>query len=322
MCRTECSRQWWSEVTSDLPPQDRARLPNLFVIGAPKSGTTTLHRVLADHPDIYMTRVKEPTFFSSQRHYQKGLDWYASEFFAVAGGEAIRGEATPWYLYSRDASRRVARDLAEHTPRVIVVLRNPVSRAYSMYWDQVAAGHESRTFEDAVAADTADPRTVATSSEIPNEALRRAYVTAGRYADFLEPWRERFDHDRLLVLIQEELIRHPEPELHRLWRFLGVPPRTTSELPRENRASEPVSRTVERALRLAERVPAPVRRTFAGVIGHERTRRMAKRIAGANRRPSGYPPLDPGVAAALGQRFQPHTSRLEDVLERSLDVWD
>lgn len=297
------------------------RLPNLLVIGAPKSGTTTLHRVLSDHPDVYMTPVKEPTFFSSAHRYEKGLEWYASEFFPGAGDAPVRGEATPWYLYSRDAARRAAADLTSSGLRLVVVLRDPVARAYSMYWDQVAAGHETRTFEEAVAADTAEPETIAALPEVPTDRVRHAYVTAGRYVDFLAHWIDAVGRRRLLVLIHEELIRDPGRELGRLWRHLGVAPVEVSELPRENVAARPASRTLERTLRLLERTPSGVRRALVRTIGYERTRRFAAGLVRANRRAAPYPPLDPTSAAAVHHRLAPHTAGLEDLLGRRLEVW-
>ncbi|MBW3578441.1 MAG: sulfotransferase domain-containing protein [Actinobacteria bacterium] len=308
-------------MTHDIGDQARAGLPNLLVIGAPKSGTTTLYRVLSDHPDIYMTRVKEPTFFCSARHYAKGLDWYVSEFFGAATDAAFRGEATPWYLYSAAAARRVAADLTRPSLRLVAVLRDPVSRAYSMYWDQVATGQETRSFQEAVAADTVDPGTVSLWSEIPTDELRRAYLTAGRYTDFLRHWMDAFGRQRLLILVQEELINHPRRELAQLWRFLDVAPRDLTELPRDNTASQPVSRTLERGLRLMERIPPGVRRAVGRTVGEERTRRLAAGLVRANRRPSEYPPLDPILAGALQERLEPHTAQLERLLGRPLDVW-
>lgn len=303
-----------------VSPSMSRRLPNLFLIGAPKSGTTTLHRVLDQHPDVFMSRVKEPAFFSSHRRSAFGLAWYAEEFFHGGDGYALRGESTPWYLYSGLAIERIGRDLPLR-PRFLVVLRDPVSRAYSMYWDQVTAARERRTFDRAVAEDTADPSELASEDEIPNPRLLTAYLTAGRYSEFLPRWFQRFGPDRFCVLIHEELRRDPGAELERVWRFLDVAPLPGTHLPHANHSSVPVSRTFERGLRVLERLPVSFRRAVGAGMGYERLHRLGEQLVRVNRRPGRYPALHPGTAAELRRRFEHDIGRLEELLARPLDIW-
>lgn len=297
-----------------------SRLPNLFLIGAPKSGTTSLHRILAQHPDIFMSRVKEPAFFSSHRRSAFGLDWYADEFFQGSDGYPIRGESTPWYLYSRLAIEQIEQYLPVR-PRFLVVLRDPVARAYSQYWDQVAAAREQRSFEQAVQDDPASPSEFADLDEIPDPRLVTAYITAGRYSEFLAGWFDRFGRERFCVLIQEELRDDAGAQLEKLWRFLGVTAPPAAELPHANQSSVPVSRTFERVFRSLERLPVGFRHAIARGIGYERLRRLDQRLVRANRRPGEYPPINTATAASLHSRFEDEIGRLEALLGRSLDAW-
>src|SRR5262249_39324802 len=133
---------------------DRVVLPNFFVIGAPKAGTTSLYEYVAQHPDVYMSPVKEPAYFKP-RHPPGGEDAepedrlaaYVALFDGVAG-EHVVGEATPSYLQSASAAARI-RD-AVPDARLVAVLRNPVDRAYSGYSMRVQQGTEDRTFVEAM----------------------------------------------------------------------------------------------------------------------------------------------------------------------------
>src|SRR5262249_34006418 len=114
-------------VRSSAAPRDLMdqRLPNLFVIGAPKAGTTFMHHALDLVPEIYMSRVKEPGFFTSSRDYRLGVDYYVEAYFSHARGFRRRGESTPWYLYSDEARTRIAGLDADESPKFIVLVRRP-----------------------------------------------------------------------------------------------------------------------------------------------------------------------------------------------------
>ena len=122
--------------------------PNFFVLGVPKCGTSTLHQVLMAHPHIFMTKQKEPHFFDTDTYYTRGLDRYLRDHFRGAAGFKARGEATP-YLRSEKARDRIRGDLGKDL-RFVVILRDPVKRAWSHYLHQCRLGVETESFERAL----------------------------------------------------------------------------------------------------------------------------------------------------------------------------
>jgi len=124
--------------------------PNFFVLGAAKCGTTTLHGLLTAHPHICITKEKEPRFFNTDTSYNRGLDRYLRDHFRGAAGFKARGEATPFHLASgRKVRDRIRCDLGKDL-RFVVILRDPVKRAWSHYLHRCRAGVETETFERAL----------------------------------------------------------------------------------------------------------------------------------------------------------------------------
>ncbi len=192
------------------------RTPNLFIAGAPKAGTTFLHHALRLAPGVFMSDIKEPGYFLSERDMRRGLGYYLDAYFAHAAGSAIRGESTPWYLYSDLARRSIA---ALHPPggtRVVVLVRNPARRALSMYRDQVRLRREHRSFSDAIEAEI---RELDRGCVAPD--VRRRYVWGGLYTDHIQAWRRDFDTSRVHVVVLEELIAAPVKGWQDLGEFLG-----------------------------------------------------------------------------------------------------
>ena len=188
------------------------RLPTFLVVGAQRSGTTSLYEYLAAHPDVFMATPKELHFFD--RHLDRGVDWYRSRFEGARGERAV-GEATPAYLYVPSAAEGMADVVPEC--RLVAVLRNPVDRAFSHYLLERGRGWEDRSFEDAI---DAEPERLASGSI--DELLHHSYVDRGRYVRQLRRIGERFARSALLVLLFEDLRDRPEDTYREVCRFLGV----------------------------------------------------------------------------------------------------
>ena len=129
--------------------------PNFLIIGAAKAGTTSLYHYLRQHPDVYMSPVKEPAYYASagaggepRRRGAIRTRTAYERLFEAATTERARGEASSQYLNDEAAPDRIAADLGD--VRLIVSLRNPVDRAYSSYLGRLAGGTERRTLDDAL----------------------------------------------------------------------------------------------------------------------------------------------------------------------------
>jgi hypothetical protein len=177
--------------------------PNLFVIGAMKSGTTTLHSYLQTHPDIFMCEPKEPFYFVREKNWKLGEKWYLS-LFADATHHTIIGESTTDYT-KKPHYDGVPERIREFNPeaRFIYIMRDPVERTISHYWHDVRWHSEHRNIL----------RAIRQTSE---------YTAVSHYAMQLEPFFKMFGQDKVFTLTFEELTCQPEETLKKIMSWLGV----------------------------------------------------------------------------------------------------
>ena len=238
-------------------------LPDFFIAGAPKAGTTAVHAALARHPALYMSAVKEPKFFltdgppparggpgdvQTYREHVWQRDDYEALFAAQDPGRC-RGESTPFYLYNRDAQRRIRALIP--SARLIVILRDPVERAHSNWAHLWSAGLDP--VDDFVLACAEEQRRIEAGW-----ADFWRYTSLGRYGDQLEHLYTVFPRDQVLVFRYHALIESPGLVLDQVCAFLGVPQGVLAEVPRENVTAHPQlslrHRTVAKALRASSAV--------------------------------------------------------------------
>jgi hypothetical protein len=266
-----------------------------------------------------MTSVKEPGFFWSDRQYSRGLEYYSRTFFAGAPAQFARGEATPWYLYSPDAQERILRDLPASSRQFIVLLRDPVARAYSMYQDQVRAGIERLTFIEALDAEAS--RTSSGFAPAGNPFAHQ-YLAGGCYAQHLERWFTAAGRDSFLVLRQDHLRHFTADVVSQVFDFLGV--EVTGPVPSEpevdNQAGVARSRRLQQLLTGVARRPA-LRRTFSAVVPTTVYRPLLERVGTWNRVARAVPPAEPEVLDRLRERLGGEVTRLEELLGWDLAAW-
>jgi len=205
--------------------------PAFVILGAQRSGTSSLYRYLCSHPGIVPALRKEIHFFDDNFH--RGVAWYRAHFPAAAslrradGAPAITGEGSPYYLFHPAVPGRMSSVLRD--VRLIAVLRNPIDRAYSHYHHEVRMGRETLPFEEAV---DREPERLAGEAERRLDGRTRisrahrsfSYLSRGVYVDQLLAWERAYPRERLLVLNHEEMISDPEPVLVRAFSFLGLQP--------------------------------------------------------------------------------------------------
>jgi hypothetical protein len=220
--------QWlWQRVTGLVTARLRL-LPDFIILGGQRCGTTSLFEYLSRHPQVRPSFPKEIHYFSN--HYHRGMRWYRSHF-PLAGRDLagikrrITGEATPYYLLHPLASERLAHDLPN--ARLIVLLRNPVDRAYSHYQHEVRSGVETLSFENAVREEEArihgEKERIIANGEYRSFNLQHyTYLRRGVYFDQLRQWHEYFDQDQLLIMISENFSADPATNLDQTARFLGI----------------------------------------------------------------------------------------------------
>lgn len=192
------------------------RFPNLFIPGAGKSGTSSLHTYLSQHPDVYMSNVKEPHYFSHDEYFEKHTERYLSLFEDGKTSKYI-GESSTGYMAFPNVVERIS-SLCE-SPKFIFVLRNPVDRVYSHYNWLVGLGVEDKSFTDAFMGDFGiEPD----ASESILGLGYKYYYQWGRYAYWINKYVEQFGRKQIFVITTEELAANPLLTVNNCFQFLGV----------------------------------------------------------------------------------------------------
>lgn len=205
-------------------------LPNFLIIGPPKSASTSLHFYLGQHPQIFVSKVKETNFFTHD--YQKGLDYYSNFFTGAENAKAI-GEATPAYCFLPFVADRIQKDLSHI--KLIIAVRNPIERAFSnwlMLWE---AGTEKIPFREAVQINLEQLSFAKFENEkgaqlweerrfmnSDNRNWTRTYLQPGFYAKNLEMYYERFSTGQIKLIFLEDLNSNFDETMKNLFEFLQV----------------------------------------------------------------------------------------------------
>ncbi|GAA0814643.1 sulfotransferase domain-containing protein [Spirilliplanes yamanashiensis] len=223
----------YGERTSAARP-----LPDFLIIGTKRGGTTSLWNYLLEHPLVPRLfpawNTKSAHYF--EENFTRGEAWYRSHFPTERrraalqrrhGGPVRAGEAAPLYMFHPLAAQRVAALMPD--VRLIVLLRDPVERAYSHWKERRTEGREPLDFAAALAAEperTAGERErlIADPGYVSEPYDWWTYRARGRYLEHLTPWLDRFDAGQLLVLASETLYREPAATYAEVLRFLDLPP--------------------------------------------------------------------------------------------------
>jgi hypothetical protein len=216
-------RAWWAyhRLTSSLRAQ-----PDFLIVGVMKGGTTSLFRYLAQHPDVLPPFRKEIKYFDC--NYFEGPAWYGAHFplrTKFTDGTKLTGEATPYYIYHPTAHERIASALPQI--KIIIILRNPIDRAYSHYQHMVRVGREPLNFEDAIAAEperlAGEAEKVAVDPRYPTyKHLQYSYLSRGDYLPQIQRWHSLFPKERMLILRSEDLYQEPAATMEQTQAFLGL----------------------------------------------------------------------------------------------------
>jgi len=195
-------------------------LPNFMCLGAAKSGTTTLYDILRQHSEIYIPAFKEPHFFDITENYNNGLQWYEKNYFNKADKKII-ADFTPSYFFDKNAPKRIFESLGRNM-KFLVILRNPVDRAYSHYLHSKRDYHENENFEEALELEVNRLKKYKDQSDYLSY-LRHSYVHQGLYAQMLERYLQYFSLDNFLfVHFEDELLQERDLTIKRILDFLEV----------------------------------------------------------------------------------------------------
>jgi hypothetical protein len=315
-----------SSVTKPTPPRPAAgRLPDFFIVGHAKSGTSALYRMLRAHPQIFMPEVKEPSFFvpelpigrSNPRRYPSTLDDYEA-LFAAAAPDQLAGEATTAYLWSADAARRIAE--VRPDARIIAILREPASFLRSLHLQFVRDHTETET--DLRTALELEPerregRSIPPGSTRPQWLL---YSEQIRYVEQLERYCDAFSAEQMLVLIYEDYRADNAATVERVLDFLGVEPAPEVDQLDVNSAVRIRSPRLWRMVRSVYLGRGAAPRAVKAAIKRVTSQRLRRRALAVHYRAQRAqpPPPDPELTRELRRRFKPEVEALSEYLGRDL----
>jgi hypothetical protein len=288
-------------------------LPNFLVIGAAKAGTTALHWYLAEHPAVFMSPAKDPSYFAYGVDAEGRLLWGEPEFhtlpvrslgeyerlFAEAGEAVAVGEASTMYLECPQSAARIRKLLP--AARILCSIRQPVDRAYSDYLMYLR--HRGRRFDPA--------RDLTATSEWADPDSR--WMRIGRYHEQLSRYYEVFPRDQIRVLLFDDLRRSPRAFTDDVYRFLGVDPSFVPDLATPHAAGGiPASATLEGLFMRSARSPIRpwIPKPVANWVRRFRTRTMRK-----------PPPLPAELRTELTAHFRDDIARTSELIGRNLEHW-
>jgi hypothetical protein len=270
--------------------------PNFLVIGAMKAGTTSLHRYLREHPQVFMPGEKELDFFVAEKRWSRGPSWYEQQFAAADDAIAV-GEASPTYTMHPEFTGVPGR-IAELLPetRLIYAVRHPIERIRSHYLHEVEKGRERAPIGRALVTDF-------------------RYLDASRYAMQLEQYLNCFSADRVLVITTEQLRDDRAATVRRVLAFLGVDPDWSNRYVLDREFHRTSDKRVRRPLvEAALRVPGT--RALAGLAPRP-MRRLASRGVDAARATA----IPEAVEARLRAELRDDVARLRAYLGEGFDGW-
>ena len=285
---------------------DPARRPNLFLVGAPRCGTTSLFSYLAEHPDVFGPAEKEPHFYDRDLLGPGGMTESEYEaLFAGATRERWRIDASTLYLYSAAAPAAIKQDVPD--AHILVALRDPVEFVASWHNLLVASGTE--TILDLGAALDAEPARRDGLSLPTNVApLLLSYTELGRFTKYINRWEEAFGPERVHIVLLEDLEVDPASTGTRLLRLLGVDPSGAHSFPHLN----PARRTFGAAVLAPLNRPSVLRNVARTVVPRPIRRYAWHRVTRAL---TPHGPRPPGPTA-VRERLEAHFAAERELIDR------
>ncbi len=292
------------------------RYPNLFLVGAPKCGTTWMASCLGRHPEIYFSSKKEPLTLATDLEHRQKFDWARYKaLFEDAQGERYVAEGSVWYLYSEAAAQEIERITPD--ARIIIMIREPIDMIRSLHRQFVKTGNEPiLQLERALAAEP-ERREGVFLKEAGHFPLGLLYTEVVRYSRQINKFIETFGKDRVHVILYNDLVASPEKTAKGVFDFLGLTPMPVDPTPENvgghfyafgsRKINRHLNKILKRHSRLKSLIPPGMR---------AKLRQLSQYLS----RYDGT--IKPETSESLQARFVDERTELEHLLERDLSSWN
>jgi len=285
----------------------------LMIVGAQKAGTSSLQNYLGQHPNICTHKKGEFVFFLDERQDNLGYDKVYTRYFGKCSDDnKIILAKSAGVMYVPDAVRR----LHIHNPdaQLVVLLRNPIDRAYSAYWHYRRRGWEDlHTFEEALEA---EPKRLREGGE---KGRHLAYVDRGMYYKQIALLFDYFGRNNVRLFLFEDLKNDPMSVCNRIFRLFGLDYQDLHNIGhRYNRAC------IARSERIAQVLvsQSPFKKFIRGILPDDIAFYIKSKVRSLNEREFSLPPMDPKTRQRLVEYFRPHNMELSELLGRDLTHWN
>ncbi|SCX79202.1 sulfotransferase family protein [Thiohalorhabdus denitrificans] len=299
------------------------KLPDFFIVGAPKCGTTSLYSYLSEHPQIFMSPHKEPTYFGKDLKPESPYfvrDWESyKKLFKGAEGFLRVGEASVYYMFSHSA----AKEIYDFNPdsKIVIIIRNPVDMMYSLHGQLLLTGNEDvSSFESAINLEDRRRK----GWDIPKEGeffKVLFYREVAKMSEQIYRYYELFGREQVYVMVLEEFKESPETEFSSLLRFLEVDPGFSPDFYVKNKNKSVRIPAVQNFLRS----PPPVFRKIVHKVFSSHFREkylfpLRKRLKRFNLKEGGRGPISPQFRKRLDAEFAGEVEKLEKMLDRPIPL--
>jgi hypothetical protein len=285
--------------------------PDFIGVGAAKAGTTTLHDILVQHPDIYLPSFKEAHFFDLDENFEKGEKWYDRTVFGDYKNQRIKGEITPSYIYFDDVPQRIF-DMFGPNTKLIFMFRHPVGRAWSHYRMHHLRGNDPLSFEDALKAEP---------ERLKGDYLsvsRYSYLDRGFYAKQLKRYLDFFPKDKMHFILFEDFVKDIPGHMKGVLEFLGLDQADLDYSVKSNRQAE------MKSMRLAKLVENPnkIKALLKPIIPSGLVKKTRKKLKRLNEGKESKTKLDPKIRKETFKRyFEKDTTELAQLTNLDLSSW-
>jgi len=290
---------------------------DFICIGAQKSGTTSLHDVLSQHPKICLPKIKETQFFLNSYQFEKELSYYFKNYFHDCTSETLcKGEVDPELLFSEQAPQRLYDSFGSNL-KIIVILRDPVKRAFSQYQMSKSRGIEEFSFLEAVKMER--QRVVFDDTDKGPNSKRKhfSYISRSLYVEQLERYFNLWDKNNLKIVIFEELLTNKNKYYDEICDFIGVSDFNFNLNLKSNKASESINLRFSKLINTENRlrnllgvfIPAPFKSKILKFLRSISTRESSTKLA-----------INDEIFI-YKTYFHNEIETLEKLLNRDLSVW-
>ena len=290
------------------------KLPTFLIVGVQKAGTTSIYNYLQEHPQVFMSRIKETNFLEQdwlslppEKQNKNGIitiEDYAALFADVRDEIAI-GEASPNYLFHYETS---AARIQKYVPdaRLIMVLRNPVERAYSDYLMHI---------RDAIS-------TKVTSFSQQIERAHKSYIIRkGFYATPVKYYLDRFDRGQIKVYLYDDLVRNPQQFMQNFYSYIGVEPFQPDVSKKVQQAKIPKNQAINNLLQSKNPIRAFAANTLKTVMPLETRQKIRDRLINFNSQSKKAMPLTDADRQKLIDLYREDILQLQELIDRDLSSW-